>query len=185
MIKTVIRAAAVVAATALASTATLAQDTSGETPAATPATPPPPCQDEAFRAFDFWIGEWDVHLPDGQMAGVNSIQPINGGCGLLERYSVGGQLYGQSYNFFDPVLNIWTQIWLSPGVIIRMEGPVTDSGLLVLTGTITNTSQAASQPFFGRWTLQEDGTVLQEFWNLSGETGEWVNGFTGIYTRTD
>ena len=182
MIRTAICSAA--AATLLVSSAVWAQD-AAEPPAAAPATPPPPCQGEDYRAFDFWIGEWEVHLANGQLAGVNSIQPINGGCGLLERYSVGGQLYGQSYNFFDPVRDSWTQIWLSPGVIIRMEGPVTEPGLLVMNGTITSTSQASTQAFMGRWTLQDDGTVKQEFWNQNGDTGEWINGFTGIYTRTD
>ena len=33
-----------------------------------------PCESAAHRAFDFWIGEWNVHTPDGKLAGVNRIE---------------------------------------------------------------------------------------------------------------
>ena len=44
------------------------------------------CADPAYRQFDFWIGEWQVHTPDGKLAGTNRItrrdiadgDPING-----------------------------------------------------------------------------------------------------------
>ena len=146
---------------------------------------PPPCQDSAHRAFDFWVGEWNVHTPDGQLAGVNSIQPINAGCGLIERYSVGGQLYGQSYNFYDSARGSWSQLWLSPGLIIRLEGPVGDGETLTMYGTSTYDGQPGARAFTGRWTLQQDGTVRQEFWEQNPETDEWTIWFTGIYSRTD
>lgn len=168
----------------LSSVSVEAQEAAEEAEATVPA-PPEPCTGEAYRAFDFWVGEWDVHMPDGTLAGTNIIEPINGGCALLERYTVGGTLYGQSYNFYDPVRETWTQIWLSPGVIIRMEGPISEDGVLALHGTITATTQAVTQAFVGRWTLQDDGTVLQEFWSQNPESEEWTNGFTGIYSRTD
>jgi hypothetical protein len=145
----------------------------------------PSCEGAPYRAFDFWVGEWDVRTPAGQLAGTNSIQPINAGCALLERYSQGGNPAGQSYNFYDPVRESWTQLWLSPGVIIRIEGPIAEPGTLTLAGTITYTNQPAPRAFTGRWTRQEDGTVIQEFWERDPESGEWSNWFTGIYTRTD
>src|SRR5690606_22958901 len=34
-----------------------------------------PCeQEEKFREFDFWVGEWDVHTPDGKLAGRNVVE---------------------------------------------------------------------------------------------------------------
>lgn len=161
-----------------------AQQATETADAPTPAGPPP-CQDEAYRAFDFWIGEWNVHTPEGQLAGINSIQPINGGCGLIERYSANGQPFGQSYNFYDPVREIWTQLWLSAGLIIRLEGAIDAPGSLTMHGTSTYTAPMQSRSFTGRWTLQDDGTVKQEFWEQDTETGEWANWFTGIYSRTD
>ncbi len=43
------------------------------------------CPGPEYRQFDFWVGEWDVALPDGKPAGTNRIAPILGGCALLDR----------------------------------------------------------------------------------------------------
>ncbi|MGP1284100.1 MAG: hypothetical protein ACTS1X_14090 [Parasphingopyxis sp.] len=174
------RNAAIVALAAAAFAGPAAAQQDGQTAAA-----PPPCRGDAYRAFDFWIGEWNVHTPDGRLAGVNSIQPINAGCGLIERYSVNDQLFGQSYNFYDPTRETWTQLWLSPGLIIRLEGPVGAAGSLTMHGTSTYTQRSEARGFTGRWTLRDDGTVLQEFWERDPESGEWANWFTGIYSRSD
>lgn len=146
---------------------------------------PPSCDSDAYRAFDFWVGEWEVRQPDGSGNSHNSIQPINRGCALLENYSMGGVSAGQSYNFYDSVRGTWSQLWLSPGAIIRMEGPAVEPGALTMTGTITYGNQPAPRPFMGRWTARDDGTVLQEFWERNPESGEWGVWFTGIYTRTE
>ena len=37
------------------------------------ATAAPPCDAPEFRQFDFWLGEWTVTKPDGQLAGTNRI----------------------------------------------------------------------------------------------------------------
>jgi len=29
--------------------------------------------DPAYRAFDFWLGEWEIHAPDGRYGGTNRI----------------------------------------------------------------------------------------------------------------
>jgi hypothetical protein len=39
-----------------------------------------------YRAFDFWIGEWNVRSATGKVAGTNSIKREIGGCVLHERY---------------------------------------------------------------------------------------------------
>ena len=31
-----------------------------------------PCEDNAHRQFDFWLGEWQVHTADGKLAGCQS-----------------------------------------------------------------------------------------------------------------
>ena len=56
------------------------------TTAAQPQSAPPkqPCAGPSHRGFDFWIGTWDVFLPDGSKAGENVVEPIAGGCALLE-----------------------------------------------------------------------------------------------------
>lgn len=177
MIRTAI--AGLVGALALAAPAA-AQENAPEAPRRAPS-----CDAAPYRAFDFWVGEWEVRTPAGELTGTNSIQPINRGCALLERYSVGGQPAGQSYTFYDPVRASWSQLWLSPGVIIRIEGPAAEPGTLTMEGTITYLDRPQPRGFRGRWTAQDDGTVLQQFWEQDPESGEWADWFTGIYTRTD
>ena len=47
---------------------------------------PPACQGAEARQFDFWLGRWEVFTPDGQKAGDNHIEAIDGGCALIERW---------------------------------------------------------------------------------------------------
>ena len=64
MMKTPPAAAAAVAAfVALAGASAFAQ---------APAAPPLACQSAEHRQFDFWIGEWEVFLPDGWFHHVES-----------------------------------------------------------------------------------------------------------------
>jgi len=41
---------------------------------------PGPCSGAEYRQFDFWIGDWEVQLPDGKPAGTNRISRILDGC---------------------------------------------------------------------------------------------------------
>ena len=77
--------------------------------------PPPPCQEDVYGDFDFWLGTWDVTTPAGQTAGVNVISELENGCLLLEEWTSAGGGTGQSYNFYDPGLKKWRQIWVSGG----------------------------------------------------------------------
>ena len=46
-----------------------------------------PCEeDERFAEFDFWVGEWDVHVANGTYAGSNSITSDYRRCVLIEDY---------------------------------------------------------------------------------------------------
>ena len=47
------------------------------------------CEAPAHRAFDFWLGEWQVRTTDGKLAGANRIESEYGGCVLHERYTTG------------------------------------------------------------------------------------------------
>ena len=48
------------------------------------------CTKAEFRQFDFWLGDWEVTLPDGKVAGTNKIESILGGCVLQESWAGGG-----------------------------------------------------------------------------------------------
>jgi len=64
------------------------------------------------RQLDFWIGEWDVRDPKGNLVGHSSIQPILNGCVVLENWAgtLGGS--GKSMNFWDKQHRRWQQTWV-------------------------------------------------------------------------
>jgi len=59
------------------------------------------CVDSQHRAFNFWIGEWQVETPDGMLAGVNRIEREYEGCVLHEHYDTGRGYSGERLNVYD------------------------------------------------------------------------------------
>ena len=150
-------------------------------------TPPKPaCQtDEAFRAFDFWVGDWDVTAKaNGQFAGNNKIEVIEGGCALLETWKGNGGSTGISTNHYNPITKKWRQLWLSGGAYsIDYEGGI-KNGAMKMEGHIWYYNNGNSFPFRGTWTPQQDRTVRQHFEQFNPQNEQWVTWFDGIYTRS-
>ena len=61
--------------------------------------PVKPCPTPAYRAFDFWLGEWEVKTLSGQLAGYNTITQAEQGCLLTEQWRGVQGASGQSMNF--------------------------------------------------------------------------------------
>ncbi|MCH8943830.1 MAG: tetratricopeptide repeat protein [Proteobacteria bacterium] len=143
-----------------------------------------PCEhDEAFSAFDFWVGEWEVHGAGGTYAGSNVIERAERGCVLIEIWSSASGGSGMSINYLDKVSGEWVQVWNdASGSQINIRGGMTEEGML-LVGTIHYVSSGSTQPFRGLWTLLPDGRVRQ-FFETSADDGEtWTSWFEGFYTR--
>jgi hypothetical protein len=171
----------------LTMTACVAVPVEAQQPASTqasqPANPPPPCDDADYHQFDFWIGDWDVYDPAGNLAGTNSIQPAEQGCLLIEHWTNSGGGTGQSYNFYDPGTGQWRQIWVNGGGVIDYSGGLTETGSMLLEGEIRNRGAGGVAPFTGEWTPNADGSVTQHFRQQNPETGEWSDWFVGRYVR--
>jgi tetratricopeptide (TPR) repeat protein len=73
-----------------------------------------PCEDEEFRQFDFWLGDWDVtSTADGSQQGTSHISKEMGGCVLWENWTAGGGInFGKSYNTYNINLHRWEQYWV-------------------------------------------------------------------------
>ena len=143
-----------------------------------------PCEhDAAFSAFDFWVGEWEVHGAGGTYAGSNVIERAERGCVLIEIWSSASGGSGMSINYLDKVSGEWVQVWNdASGSQINIRGGMTEEGML-LVGTIHYVSSGATLPFRGLWTLLPDGRVRQ-FFETSADDGEtWTSWFEGFYTR--
>ncbi|MEQ8179965.1 MAG: hypothetical protein RIC52_18845 [Amphiplicatus sp.] len=142
----------------------------------------PPCAGDIHRAFDFWIGKWDVFVPDGTKAGENIIASEENGCLLVERWKGAGGSTGQSYNFYDHAQKKWRQVWISPGTTIDYAGGLNAAGEMVLEGTI-GYSGGTTAPFRGTWTKLGGGDVRQHFQQYNAETETWDDWFVGIYRK--
>lgn len=168
------------AATIAASCAHAQSQGAGAPPA--PAAPRPPCQEELFRQFDFWAGEWEVFTPQGAKAGDNSITIEEYGCLLVEHWTTASGITGQSYNYVNLENNKWRQIWVSGGSTIDYSGGLNDKGEMVLEGTIAYRA-GSNAPFRGVWTPNPDGSVTQHFQQFDPQANIWSDWFVGVYKR--
>lgn len=144
---------------------------------------PPVCGAPAHRAFDFWLGTWEVRTADGTLAGRNHISSEQQGCVLVERWSGAQGSTGMSQNFYDVASGQWRQVWISPGVQIDIRGSARESEM-ALEGTISYVGASETFPFRGTWTLLDDGRVRQYF-EEAREPSEWRPWFEGFYARTE
>jgi hypothetical protein len=156
----------------------------GNTAAGQAQAPQFPCEeDERFAEFDFWIGEWDVHVASGAVAGSNVISSSHASCVLVENWTSATGGRGMSVNYLDHRTGEWVQIWNdASGSQIDIRGGLTDEGML-LEGTIHYVATGVTAPFRGLWTPLEDGRVRQFFEQYDGESSQWKPWFEGFYTR--
>ena len=75
-----------------------------------------PCAaDPRFRAFDFWIGEWDVQPTGAQRAPLGSgatsiIERQLEGCVIQENWLPPGGVAGKSFNIYNAATTQWEQV---------------------------------------------------------------------------
>ena len=139
-----------------------------------------PCGPAEYRQFDFWVGEWDVRNPAGQLGGTNSITREYGGCVLVERW-VGptGIPAGTSQNFYHKGDGKWHQNWIDG----QASGPLWLVGGLDENGAMVMMDADRSANPLNRitWTPNPDGSVRQH-WEQSTDGGStWTTAFDGLY----
>lgn len=150
--------------------------------APTPAAAPAPCTAPEYRAFDFWLGEWEVKTPDGKLAGYNRIEREYGGCVIHERYTTTPRPFaGESLNAYDAARGVWHQTWMdNSGTVLLLDGKL-EGKSMVLQGRSLD-SQGKSQIQRISWTPNQDGSVRQH-WQAADEKGGWTTVFDGIYRK--
>jgi hypothetical protein len=143
-----------------------------------------PCANqEGFSDFDFWLGDWDVHVANGTLAGTNSITREERGCVLIEHWTNSNGGTGMSINYLDKISNEWVQVWNAEGGSqINVRGGLTDAGM-AMEGTLHTVSNGTTVPFRALWTLLPDGRVRQYFEQSNDDGATWVPWFEGFYTR--
>jgi len=139
-----------------------------------------PCDAPGHRSFDFWVGEWQVHTPDGKHVGTNRIAKEYDGCVIHERYTSVLAFKGESLNTYDAGRGVWHQTWVdNAGTLLVLEGGMHD-GSMVLEGTVTKDGTTTRHRI--TWTPGEDGSVRQ-LWESQDAGGSWSTVFDGRYTR--
>ena len=131
----------------------------------------PTCATAAHRAFDFWVGQWVVYGPGGNVVGHNTIELVLDGCALHESWeSVNGST-GHSYTFYDAAADKWHQTWIdNGGNAIYADGAWTGEAMVLGDGTNRIT-----------WTQIEGGGVRQH-WETTIDGGTtWSTSFDGEY----
>ncbi|WP_445381600.1 hypothetical protein [Robiginitalea sp. IMCC43444] len=150
-----------------------------------PETPACPCCTENHRAFDFWIGQWEVELATGQPAGTNRIVRSQNGCVLQEFWSSASQGFtGTSLNFYNAAVGQWEQLWVdSSGNVLKLSGNRQGDQMILSSEPFLN-AQGVSSVNRITWTLNKDGSVRQ-LWELLQDRKSVQVVFDGLYRKKE
>lgn len=142
-----------------------------------------PCRGDArAHELDFWIGEWDVLMPNGQPAGRSSVQSILDGCVVFENWTGAGGGEGKSFNLFDRGTGQWRQTWVSSsGPQVDFRGGLQGSSMVYQS----EARDAAGKLQRTRMTFTPlPGGKVRQLWEASSDDGKsWAVTFDGTYAR--
>ena len=145
---------------------------------------PPGCSAPEYRQFDFWVGDWTVTTPQGNLAGSNRIERTLEGCALQEHWvgSKGGT--GTSLNMWSATDRRWHQVWMDDsGNMLELAGAL-EGNQMVLSGKHPTPGGDGGVTIERiTWTPQAGGSVRQ-LWESSKDGGAtWTTQFDGLYVR--
>lgn len=143
------------------------------------------CCTEDHKAFDFWIGSWEVSKADGTAAGTNTISKIQDNCILAENWkSADGKFTGTSYNFYNLNTRQWEQLWIDNyGTHLYLKGNRMANQMILSSEEFTHTD---GKQYRNRitWTSNANGTVRQLWEVLEGK--KVINvAFDGLYRKIE
>ena len=159
----------------------------------TPATPAQTqaasntCTTAPYRAFDFWLGEWDVvDRASNQPAGRSSITLHDDDCVIQEVWT-GANPHdtGRSLNMYDITSGSWLQFWMNTiGDVSRFEGgPTPDGGMRMAAMNETRPGGHRTVALGIEWSRQADGAVRQHgIYSLDGGQ-TWADRYDYTYRR--
>jgi hypothetical protein len=142
-----------------------------------------PCADAPHRAFDFWVGEWNVTTKNGPKVGESSIRRILNDCVILESWTGTGGGTGQSFNNYDAHQKSWKQFWVdATGGRQEYEEGVYQDGVLRFSGHNPGPKGEPAEQRFTFFNLDPNHVrQLQEQSIDGGKT--WTVVYDFYYTR--
>lgn len=140
------------------------------------------CLTQAHRAFDFWVGDWQVNDAKGKPAGRNLVQSVQNGCALQENWtSASSGFSGTSLNYYNRQSQRWHQTWVdNQGGSLELTGNLVE-GEMVLSSATANNPQGQTVKHVISWTPNPDGSVRQ-VWQTTTDGNSSVV-FDGLYTK--
>jgi hypothetical protein len=153
---------------------------------ARPQQPPPrSCDGPLYRLLDFWVGSWDVFLPDGKKAGTNRIEKALAGCAIFEHWQDTAGGGGKSLFYAAGLQPVWKQVWVTDSGSIKEKQLIEQlpGGALRFQGTLP---RAGGDTVLDRTTLtpQDAGRVRQLIEQSDDNGVTWRTTFLGLYTRS-
>jgi hypothetical protein len=145
-----------------------------------------PCGAEPnYRAFDFWIGEWDVQptaTPRGPVgSGSTSIVERQlDGCVIQENWLPQGPGAGKSFNIFNVVTKQWEQYYVDTrGTITLYKGTFHEDGNLYFEADQFASTNRIRMTFFNQGPNQ-----VRQLGHVSTDGGKtWTVTFDLTYVR--
>lgn len=140
-----------------------------------------PCSSSVNRAFDFWVGEWDVFDVDkpDTMAAHARVDLILGDCVLHEDYQQVDGFRGESFSSYDAARKQWHQSWVTNrGSLLMIDGGL-QSGDMILSGE-SHTRDGKTQLVRTTWKLE--GKNVRETAVVSHDEGKtWAPLFDMVF----
>ncbi|RYD63493.1 MAG: hypothetical protein EOP58_11305 [Sphingomonadales bacterium] len=162
-------------ATLIAAASLAAQTASAPTPATAP------CASANHRAFDFWIGKWDVTpFAGGPLVAHSRIEGLYDGCAIRENWMPLKGSGGGSLSNYDA--EGWHQTWVdSSGARVLFEGGYQGEAM-VLTGHWRGIANGKDGLVRMTYTRQPGGAVRQKG-DVSADNGQtWTPSFDFLYS---
>lgn len=143
------------------------------------------CCSDIHRAFDFWIGKWEVRQADGKLAGINRVEKMQEGCWLQEHWESARPGYrGTSLNYFNNQTGQWEQLWVDTGGnVLKLKGRRHGNQMILASEPLEDSTGGVSVNRI-TWTLLEDGRVRQ-LWEVVAGDGPAKVLFDGYYSRME
>jgi hypothetical protein len=139
-----------------------------------------PCQSAEHRQFDFWIGDWEVKLADGTVAGNNRIEKILGGCSIAETWSGRSGSRGQSLNIYAG--GRWHQSWVdNSGTLLLLDGGLEGNKMVLRGETPARDGGKVLQKI--TWEPLAEGRLRQHWQSSRDDGATWQDLFDGYYSR--
>lgn len=139
------------------------------------------CIDPVYRQLDFRLGEFEVTVVGGRPAGLSRVEPVLGGCLIVEHWRGAISGYGRANFYHDRVSGVWRMLYVTDeGDVLQMSGAM-DGTKMVLTGqnefnTFTGLHRMRFSPL--------PGGGHKQFWDFSTDGGaSWTSIHEGNYAR--